>query len=89
MQQRSRFQGLRNVSDGFFGLAMLVGPLWVLQCLCMKAFRSQNRITLVAVILVFFIVLLSISTVATPFKNLAAIAGCFLVPEECAFRDKK
>ena len=51
------------------GLAMLIGPLWLLQHF------TTARLVIITVFLVVFTLLLTIITVAKPFETLAASAA--------------
>ena len=59
------------------GLALLIGPLWLLQHFSTDTVRSNLSIRLVIItcFLVVFAGLLSIITVARPFETLAATAA--------------
>ncbi|KAL9613055.1 MAG: hypothetical protein Q9167_002401 [Letrouitia subvulpina] len=56
------------------GLAMLIGPLWLLQHLVIRR-DAQARLIVITCFMVVFTVLLSIVTVAKPFEVLAATAA--------------
>lgn len=57
------------------GLAMLVGPLWVLQYVSTAESGLHNRLTVITVFIIAFTIMISILTVATPFETLAATAA--------------
>lgn len=57
------------------GLAMLVGPLWVLQYISTAESGLHNRLTVITVFLIGFTIMISVLTVATPFETLAATAA--------------
>ena len=57
------------------GLAMLIGPLWLLQYFSTGQSNSCLRLGIITAFLVLFTVLLSFLTVAKPFETLAATAA--------------
>ena len=57
------------------GLAMLVGPLWLLQHFSTGDSTLRLRLTIITVFLIAFTLLLSLVTVARPFETLAASAA--------------
>ena len=57
------------------GLAMLIGPLWLLQHFSTTKSNLRLRLIIITVFLVAFTVLLTIITVARPFETLAATAA--------------
>lgn len=56
------------------GLAMLIGPLWLLQHL-VEGQEPRARLIVITCFMVVFTLLLSIVTVAKPFEALAATAA--------------
>lgn len=57
------------------GLAMLIGPLWVLQHLSTHQSNLQARLGVITGFLALFTILTSLLTVAKPFEVLAATAA--------------
>ena len=55
----------------FVGVAMLIAPLWILQFVQ----GSVNRLGVITVFIVLFLVLLSGTTIAKPFESLAGAAA--------------
>ena len=59
----------------FLGLAMLIGPLWLLQHLSTHQSNLQARLGVITGFLALFTILTSLFTVAKPFEVLAATAA--------------
>ena len=57
------------------GLAMLIGPLWLLQHFTTGQSNLHLRLVIITVFLVVFTLVLTIITVAKPFETLAASAA--------------
>ena len=53
------------------GVFMLIAPLWILEYVR----RKVDRLGVITIFIVLFILLLSLTTVARPFETLAAAAG--------------
>lgn len=58
-----------------FGLAMLIGPLWLLQYITVEGFSSKDRLLIITFFLIAFAVLVSVMTVARPPEVLGATAA--------------
>ena len=56
-------------------LAMLIGPLWMLQFGTTKGFSTRDRLLIITLFLVAFAVLVSVMTVARPHEVLGATAA--------------
>lgn len=57
------------------GLAMLIGPLWILQHISAQQPNLEARLAVITGFLILFTILLSVTTVARPSEVLAATAA--------------
>lgn len=57
------------------GLAMLIGPLWLLQHISAQEPNLETRLIVITGFICLFTILLSLFTVAKPFEVLAATAA--------------
>ena len=74
-KQHVRLESFTNWATIFLGLAMLIGPLWILQHVSATEFGQKLRLVVIKIFLVVFTLLLSVITTARPFEVLAATAA--------------
>lgn len=73
--KESRIDKVVTCATLAIGLAMLIGPLWLLQYVTSQGTGTTNKLWIINAFLIGFAVLLIILTVARPFEVLAATAA--------------
>lgn len=73
--KESRMNKFATCTTLAIGLAMLIGPLWMLQFVTAEGFSTRNRLLIITVFLIAFAVLVSVMTVARPPEVLGATAA--------------
>ena len=74
-RQHARLESFTIWATIVLGLAMLIGPLWILQHISASELGLKLRLVVITVFLILFTLLLSIIIVARPFEVLAATAA--------------
>lgn len=69
------FEKFLTVFTIVIGLAMLIGPLWILQHLSTQPSNLEVRLGVITGFIAFFAILTSLFTVAKPYEVLAATAA--------------